>query len=257
MSTKSMKYRSRRINRFRPLDRRSLQVFPERSIYQSPVNTRLPSLFVNVLELEHRSLAVVKSPKYQYDGSWKMRWSCVAATLLSMQLSDALARVKTLTHMMTFCQRCANQTLNPGKSSLQDLSVQNSLYSAKPKFASSANEFANEIKSQPDLHMPVYWTVQRYGHGWELKRATEWLAAIVISLHTLLVSAHLLIVLERRWHFDGWDGLWGFLALVNRALPLRFWMAWRLERLTTGFMREPWWSERAMMGPKQCLQVVR
>ena len=189
--------------------------------YAQRVNTRLSSLFVNVLELELRPLAVVTSPKFQYDGSRKMRWSWVAATHLSMQLSDAIARVKTLTHMMTFCELCANQTVNPGKSLLQDLSVQNSLYSAKPRFASSADEFANEIKSQADLCMPVQWTVQRYGYGWGLKRATEWLAAIVISLHTLLVLAHLLIVLARRWYFEGWDGLWDFVALVNRAPPLR------------------------------------
>ena len=197
--------------------------------YAQRVNTRLPSLFINVLEHEFRSLAVVTSPRYQYDGSWKTRWSWVAATLLSMQLSDALARVKTLTPMMTFCERCTNQTLDPGMSLLQDLSVQNSPYSAKPKFASSADEFANEIKSQPDLYMPVQWTVQRYGYGWGLKRATEWLAAIVILLHTLLVLAHLLIVFVRRWHFEGWDGQWGFVALVNKTPPLRI-----LEGLAIG-----------------------
>jgi hypothetical protein len=82
-----------------------------------------------------------------------------------MQLSDALARVETLTPMMMFCERCANQTLDPGISSLQDLSVQNSPYSAKPKFAPSADEFANEIEGQPGLYMPVQWTVQRYGYG--------------------------------------------------------------------------------------------
>jgi hypothetical protein len=101
--------------------------------YAQRVNTRLPSLFINVLELELRSLAVVTFPKYQYDGSRKLRCSWVAATLLSMQLSDAFARVKTLTPMMMFYERCANQTLDPGISLLQDLSVQNSPYSAKPK----------------------------------------------------------------------------------------------------------------------------
>jgi hypothetical protein len=197
--------------------------------YAQRVNIRLPSLFINVLEHELRPLAVVPSPKYQYDGSWKMRWSWVTATLLSMQLSDALARVKTLTPMMTFCERCADQTRDPGRSSLQDLSVQNSPYSAKPRFALSADEFANGIKSQADLYMPVQWTVQRYGYGWGLKRATEWLAATVILLHTLLVLAHLLIVLVRRWHFEGWDGLWGFVALVNKTPPLKM-----LEGLAIG-----------------------
>jgi hypothetical protein len=199
--------------------------------YAQLVNIRLPSLFINVLEHELRPLAIFSSPKYQhqYDGSWKLRWSWVAATLLSMQLSDALARIKTLTPMMTFCERCADQTYDPGKSIVQDLSVQNSPYSGKKKLASSADEFANEIKSQPDLYMPVQWTVQRYGYGWGLKRATEWFAAIVILLHTLLVLAHLLTVSVRRWHFEGWDDLWGFVALLNKTPPLRM-----LEGLAIG-----------------------
>lgn len=77
--------------------------------------------------------------------------------------------------------------------------------------------------------MPVHWTVERYGYGWGLKRATEWLAAIVILLHTLLDLAHLLIVLVRRWHFEGWDGLWGFVGLVNKSPPLTM-----LEGLASG-----------------------
>ena len=198
--------------------------------YAQLVNIRLPSLFINVLKHELRPLAIFSSPeyRYQYDGSWKLRWSWVAATLLSMQLSDALARIKTLTPMMTFCERCADQALDPGKSLVQDLSVQNSPYSGKI-IASSADEFANEIKSQTDLYMSVQWTVQRYGYGWGLKRATEWLAATVIILHTLLVLAHLLTVSVRRWHFEGWDDLRGFVALVYKSPQLRM-----LEGLAIG-----------------------
>lgn len=93
--------------------------------YAKRVNIHLPSLSVNVLEKELRPIAFVRSPKYQYDGSWELRWSWVAATLLSMQLTDALARVNAWTPMMTFCQQCAKQTASPGMSLILNLTVQN------------------------------------------------------------------------------------------------------------------------------------
>lgn len=183
--------------------------------YAHKVNTRLESLSINVLEHELRALSIVQSPKYEYDGSWGLRWPFVTATLLSMQLTDALARIKSRTPMMTFCEGCAAG----GKSLLQDLSIQNSPYSGKAENM-SADIFADSIKARSDLYTPLAWTVQRYGYGWGLNSPTEQFAATVISLHAVLVFAHLLIMLLRRWHLNSCDSLWSFAGMLNKSPSL-------------------------------------
>ena len=143
--------------------------------------------------------AVVKHPILQFDGSWKQRWSWVAATLLSMQITDELARIKTDTSMMTYCHLCANKTEHPGESLILNLAQQNSPYT---KTATNRSEevVADDIKTKSELYMPVNWTVERYGYGWSLKRTTEILAAVVLLIHTLLVLSHLIVLTLRRWH---------------------------------------------------------
>lgn len=93
--------------------------------YAKRINTHLPALGIDVLEHELRALAFDRTGGHTYDGSWGKSWSEVGATLLGMQVADALARVKSRMPTMTYCELCANQTTDPGYSTLLNLTILN------------------------------------------------------------------------------------------------------------------------------------
>ncbi|KAL9618331.1 MAG: hypothetical protein Q9160_006913 [Pyrenula sp. 1 TL-2023] len=193
--------------------------------YANKVNSVIPGAKGRVLEYELQHLAVQQGDPgrglpYVYDGTWTRKWPYVIASLVSMQMADALARVKTKMTMMAYCGRCADQKNNPGSSTIQDLSIQNSPYSA-PLTNLSRDEFVINIKSQPDLYHPVEWHVERYGYGWSLNDVTKKLSAALVLIHVILVFLHVAIVSWRRWRYELWGSAIELLALANVSPPMK------------------------------------
>ncbi|EXJ71147.1 uncharacterized protein A1O5_06141 [Cladophialophora psammophila CBS 110553] len=158
--------------------------------YTYRVDAQLEGLRVNVLEYELGRSGI--KPDLHFDGSWKHRWSWVAATLLSMQMTDALARINTDTTMYTYCYLCRDQSesYSKGKSAVTSLANQN-VPTRNIKTGASEADWASDIVNHPDLYMPVSWTVQRYGYGWSLKGTTAILAAVVLLVQVSLVIVYL------------------------------------------------------------------
>lgn len=130
----------------------------------------------------------------RFDGDWKAQWPYVAATVLSLQLADALARSNNDEEIYTLCEGC--EALNT--TSVDSLS---SLNGEAPRHMPRSNQtnFIASVNNQPERYTPVTRKLERYGYGWALKRPTEWLAAAVLVLHALLGIVHIAVVTQRRW----------------------------------------------------------
>ncbi|OQV06936.1 hypothetical protein CLAIMM_11437 [Cladophialophora immunda] len=200
------------------LMQRALGIDLEHS-YTQRVNAPLKGLKVNVLEYEIAGILPHSNFSEPFDGSWNHRWSWVVATVLSMQMTDALARTKTVVaSMYTYCYLCPDQTNTnyTGKSAIMNLANQN-VAKDNIKTTISEADWASSIVNQPDLYTPVQWTVQRYGYGWSLKGTTAVLAAVVLLIQASVLMGYLLARMAWRWPFEGWDSLWELVALLHKS----------------------------------------
>lgn len=170
--------------------------------YANRTNARIPSTSISVLEYELSRLSF-RHPKDRFDmfagrGNWTDRWSYIVATILSMQLADALARLKTRVPIEILCNGCPQGN---SSSKIQSLARQNNADSAAGT-NESALVLAEKIKAHSDQYTPVSWTVHRYGYGWSLRDMTKILSAVLLLLHCFLVLVHFVVVAKRSWQYE-------------------------------------------------------
>ncbi|KAL9037344.1 MAG: hypothetical protein Q9214_005743 [Letrouitia sp. 1 TL-2023] len=189
--------------------------------YAESVNIIMPNNSTT-LEFELENLAFNRSiPIPIYDGSWGNKWRYLISTLLSLQLSDALARINHNMSMMVHCKDCNKPGFNVSNTSfvqnIADLNNPNSLYFMH---GSSLDTLAQDKTKHPELYTPVRWRFEHFGYGWAFDRITKILAAIVVMLHSLLVVAHLLVVVfVCRWRCDSWSNLVELIVLAVQSPP--------------------------------------
>lgn len=176
----------------------------------------------NVLEYEMKGTQTFGS----YDGAWKWRWPWEVATIVSMQLSDALSRVHPKrSTIVVLCEGCQTGGYlgNPNASNtttasyLQALDAQNDDANGKVYTNSTPQELARKVESQPQYYTPVRWEILRYGYGWTLSKTISWVGVTVVGLHAILVFAHVTVVMFRQIRFDAWDDLLSLLSLANKS----------------------------------------
>ncbi|KAL9611914.1 MAG: hypothetical protein Q9167_003467 [Letrouitia subvulpina] len=176
---------------------------------------------LTAIEFELENLAFNRStPIPTYDGEWGSKWRYLVSTLLSLQLSDALARINHNMSMMVYCKDC-DPGWNYSKQSfvidIKDLNNYESLHFVND---SSPDTFAKDTTKHPELYTPVRWRFEHFGYGWAFDRVTKILAAIVVILHLWLVVAYLLVVVfVRRWRCDSWSNLVELIVLAVQSPP--------------------------------------
>lgn len=192
----------------------ALDLYIDRSYLDAvntPVHDRNPPLGVIAWELNWLSA----KPGNGFDGLWKERWPWIVATVLSLQLTDALSRYADW-EPLYYWDVPTDLPIN--ESYVVDLRY---IYSSRvynyalPK--QYGYDFANHIRGSPELYTEVKWTVERFGYAWGFRRATKYLAAIVIISHAILVLLHTSFVVGRRWRCDNWTSLTELLVLAMQS----------------------------------------
>lgn len=188
--------------------------------YANIVNSQIGVNGSSVLEYElhHFENGAAAYPDFPYDGDWgSAKWSWIVSTLISLQLSDALARVNELAVMEVLCegQGCYDKTATY----VQNIRQQNAPFSFSHVPHDDATTYNQGIKQHPELYTPVEWSVERYGYGWGFDRITKSLAAAAVILYILIVLTHLTLVLKRRWRYDRWEDLLELLILAVQSPP--------------------------------------
>lgn len=173
----------------------------------------------NVVEYELKYFAF--DPANQtflgYDGKWGRRWSYLVSALISMQLADALARLRGEMGIMVLCEGpgCYNKT----RPALQDIIYQNNPLTLNPLLHESSKAHIDRVKSHPELYTPVEWTIYRNGYAWGFNSVSKWLAGTVFLVHAILVLGHFALGLKRRTAADGWRNLVDLIALAVQSPP--------------------------------------
>lgn len=187
--------------------------------YAEAVNINL-STRTTVLEYELGYLSFSNSETgiHLYDGTWHC-WDWLVSTLLSLQLSDALARLDYLVPMFVYCQDCINLTSNASTSWAHNIDDLNNPLSIQKVPVNSSVTLLHNVNAHPELYTPIQWRVEHFGYAWSFNRATKFLAATVVILHSLLVIVHLLFVCVRRWRCDSWNDLVELIALAAQSPP--------------------------------------
>ena len=174
----------------------------------------LPRTNVLEYELSYLAFSVIQPPGFcVYDGEWKNSWAWLVSTLLSLQLSDGLARHQHAVPMYVYCHDCRQGSY---AYNIDDL---NNPQSLRVWPNSSSITLPQSITAHPELYTPIQWRVEHFGYAWSLDRVTKFLAATVVILHSLLVIAHLFLVCMRRWRCDSWNSLVDLIALAVQSPP--------------------------------------
>ena len=193
--------------------------------YAEVVNRDLGGITVLEFELQYLSYAQIQLDGNLsipgYDGGWNEKWPWLVSTLLSLQLSDALARLNHDVSMLVYCKDCNDHPFNISQTSYaQNIADLNNFYSIHVMPNDSAVSLPQNITKHPELYTPVQWRIEHFGYAWGFDRVTKILAATVIILHLVLLVAHLFIVVcVRQWRCDSWDNLVELLVLAMQSPP--------------------------------------
>ncbi|KAI4217429.1 MAG: hypothetical protein LQ351_000024 [Letrouitia transgressa] len=188
--------------------------------YAEAQNVLMPNN-MTAIEFELAWLSFTSEPIQIYNGSRGDKWPYLVSTLLSLQLSDALARINQNTPMLVYCKDCNDPLFNVSKKSfvknIADLNLPGSVQIIPD---SSVDTLAQDITEHPELYTPIQWRFEHFGYAWAFDRVTKILAAVVVFLHSLLVVAHLLVVVcVRRWRCDSWGNLIELIVLAVQSPP--------------------------------------
>lgn len=208
--------------------------------YANIVNAELGSPENRVLDYELGFLTTGENKDFRFDGSWGKKWSWVVSTLISLQVSDALARIKERMAMMVLCE--GNNCYDHKFVTVQNIRPQNSPFSIRPIPNNDLSAYHENIMAHPELYTPAEWTIERYGYGWGFNEVTEWLAAVVLALNAAIVLAHLFFVLIQKWRCDGWDDLLGLIALAIQSPSTN-----TLEGTNTGAIKSSTYAKPVMI----------
>ncbi|KAL9617204.1 MAG: hypothetical protein Q9160_008009 [Pyrenula sp. 1 TL-2023] len=159
----------------------------------------------NVLEFELSRFAYNQSAPY-FHGDWIDRWQWLISSVISLQLTDALSRIR---HHQTI--HVWNHTIHD--SSAKDISFLNDNQS---RWYQTSDNYPDQIRPDPTKYL-VKWEMERFGYAWGFNKSTKVLASIVLLAHVLLIIIHLGIVWKNKLRFDSWEKLINFMTLAMQS----------------------------------------
>ncbi|KAL9623988.1 MAG: hypothetical protein Q9160_001741 [Pyrenula sp. 1 TL-2023] len=168
--------------------------------------------YENVLESE-LSRFNYRSPFF--DGSANESWSTLISTVLSMQLTDALARISHTSNQYIWYQSAHNTSEFYAKNirAPKEGSVD------QDRMFNVSKSYPNQTRAYQNGEFPVRWTFSRHGYAWGFsKRPPKIIASIVLLAHSLLIFIHAAFVWQRERGFaSDRKSLGEFLILAMRS----------------------------------------
>jgi hypothetical protein len=154
-----------------------------------------------------------------FDGFWGARWPWLIASMISLQMTDAVARITADESIAVVWHQDPSGSLSSDATYAMNINNMNHFYGLYDYPSQGDISFPDYARALPDRYTEIEWSVRRFGYAWSFHSITTYLATIVVLLHIVMVVAHTAIATFRCWRCRSWSTLLEMMALALQSPP--------------------------------------